>query len=150
MHTLFLCSGNYYRSRFAEALFNYHAARLGLPDRAFSCGLATYLVKDFPDRISPDTLSALEARNIPLTLTSAYPRQLANADLAVAVRIIALNAGEHRAMLDILHPGWSQRVEFWDIRDVESDTPANQLPLLEAKVLALLPQEPQSAVSQRQ
>src|SRR4051812_49853681 len=37
---LFLCTGNYYRSRFAEALFNSVAVRMGLPWRASSRGLA--------------------------------------------------------------------------------------------------------------
>ena len=50
---LFLCTGNYYRSRFAEVLFNSVAGKLGLPWRASSRGLAlergvpvTFLVKD--------------------------------------------------------------------------------------------------------
>ncbi len=37
--TLFVCTGNFYRSRHAEALFNWHAARMGHPARAFSRGL---------------------------------------------------------------------------------------------------------------
>ena len=37
---LFLCTGNYYRSRFAEVLFNSAAGRMGLPWRALSRGLA--------------------------------------------------------------------------------------------------------------
>src|SRR4051812_49894075 len=37
---LFLCTGNYYRSRFAEALFNSVAGKMGLPWRASSRGLA--------------------------------------------------------------------------------------------------------------
>ena len=37
---LFLCTGNYYRSRFAEAVFNSVAARMGLSWRASSRGLA--------------------------------------------------------------------------------------------------------------
>jgi protein-tyrosine phosphatase len=37
---LFLCTGNYYRSRFAEVLFNSVADRMGLPWRASSRGLA--------------------------------------------------------------------------------------------------------------
>jgi protein-tyrosine phosphatase len=36
----FLCTGNYYRSRFAEALFISVAVRMGLPWRASSRGLA--------------------------------------------------------------------------------------------------------------
>jgi protein-tyrosine phosphatase len=37
---LFLCSGNYYRSRFAEDLFNHAAKSAGLNWRASSRGLA--------------------------------------------------------------------------------------------------------------
>src|SRR3954465_5725506 len=37
---LFLCTGNYYRSRFAEVLFNSVAAKMGLPWKATSRGLA--------------------------------------------------------------------------------------------------------------
>jgi hypothetical protein len=37
---LFLCTGNYYRSRFAEMLFNSLAAQVGLQWRASSRGLA--------------------------------------------------------------------------------------------------------------
>jgi protein-tyrosine phosphatase len=37
---LFLCTGNYYHSRFAEILFNSVASRMGLPWRASSRGLA--------------------------------------------------------------------------------------------------------------
>ena len=37
---LFLCTGNYYRSRFAEVLFNSLADRMGMPWRASSRGLA--------------------------------------------------------------------------------------------------------------
>src|ERR1051325_9746470 len=37
---LFLCTGNYYRSRFAEVLFNSVAGKMGLPWKAVSKGLA--------------------------------------------------------------------------------------------------------------
>jgi protein-tyrosine phosphatase len=37
---LFLCTGNYYRSRYAEELFNHGAGRAGLAWTAFSRGLA--------------------------------------------------------------------------------------------------------------
>src|SRR6516164_10580364 len=37
---LFLCTGNYYRSRFAEVLFNSVAGKMGLPWRASSRGFA--------------------------------------------------------------------------------------------------------------
>jgi len=37
---LFLCTGNYYRSRYAEEIFNHLAKREDLPWRAFSRGAA--------------------------------------------------------------------------------------------------------------
>ena len=37
---LFLCTGNYYRSRLAEVLFNSVAGKMGLPWQASSRGLA--------------------------------------------------------------------------------------------------------------
>ena len=37
---LFLCTGNYYRSRYAEILFNFHATALGVPKRADSRAIA--------------------------------------------------------------------------------------------------------------
>ncbi|MDR1816833.1 MAG: hypothetical protein LBR07_01325 [Puniceicoccales bacterium] len=137
---LFLCTGNYYRSRFAEALFNWEARRRRARDvRAISRGLATFLVKDFPETLSPDTEAELRARGIsPEEFAGDGPRQLENGDLATAARIIALNEREHRAMLDATHPGWAERVEFWNILDVEADAPAAQLPRLAEAVLALL------------
>ena len=58
---LFVCSGNYYRSRFAEAVFNHEATRRNLPWRAFSRGLAIYLVDG---DISPFTEMELQRRGI--------------------------------------------------------------------------------------
>ncbi|MDR2981738.1 MAG: hypothetical protein LBV12_05775 [Puniceicoccales bacterium] len=138
MRVLFLCTGNYYRSRFAEAIFNFYAARRGLAARAFSRGLAIHLVADHPDRISPHTVSALVDRSIPLSCTSSRPCQVANTDFATAHRIIALKESEHRAMISLLHPGWEDRVEYWHADDVEAGSPCEVLPLIENKVLAIL------------
>jgi protein-tyrosine-phosphatase len=47
---LFLCTGNYYRSRYAEELFNHIARAEGLGWRAFSCGAAE---QAFPENVGP-------------------------------------------------------------------------------------------------
>jgi protein-tyrosine phosphatase len=47
---LFLCTGNYYRSRYAEELFNHIARAEGLGWRAFSCGAAD---QAFPENVGP-------------------------------------------------------------------------------------------------
>lgn len=140
MRILFLCSGNYYRSRFSEALFNHHAEKRGLRTRAFSRGLATHLVADFPDLISPHTVEALAARRIPESNTGPRPVQVSNTDLATSARIIALKEAEHRAMLTDLHPGWEDRVEYWHVHDIDFAHPSAALPEIEVLIATLLDQ----------
>src|ERR1700684_2295954 len=55
---LFLCTGNYYRSRFAEILFNSVAGKMGLPWRASSRGLA---LERGLNNIGPMALAAVKA-----------------------------------------------------------------------------------------
>lgn len=138
MRILFLCSGNYYRSRFSEALFNFHAEKRGLKARAFSRGLATHLVAEFPDLLSPHTVEALAARCIPELYTGPRPVQVSNTDLATSTRIIALKEAEHRAMLTELHPGWENRVEYWHVHDIDFAHPSAALPEIEGLIAALL------------
>src|SRR5229473_3236529 len=55
---LFLCTGNYYRSRFAEVLFNSVAGKMGLPWRASSKGLA---LERGVNNVGPMAVSAIAA-----------------------------------------------------------------------------------------
>lgn len=138
MHeVLFICSGNFYRSRFAEALFNHAAERRGLAWRAFSRGLATYLV-DGAGVISTHTRFALLARNIPLHHTGAQPTALAAADLSRAARVIALKEAEHRALMRAQFPQWENRIEYWHVHDLDAATPDTAVPEIETLTLRLL------------
>lgn len=138
MRLLFLCTGNYYRSRFSEAFFNHHATARGLRTRAFSRGLATHLVRDYPDLLSPHTVKRLAELRIRESLTGERPVQCANADLATAHRIIALKEAEHRPLLAELHPGWENRVRYWHVHDIDFAHPADALPEIEALIRTLL------------
>ena len=131
---LFICTGNYYRSRFAEAVFNHHAKQRGLPWRAFSRGLAIHLA---PPGISPHTREALAAREIDESHTGSERVSLAEPDLAAAHRVIALQDEEHRPMIRAAFPHWEERVTFWDVPDLPAD-PAFALPSIERRVAALL------------
>src|ERR671937_1888184 len=61
---LFLCTGNYYRSRFAEVLFNSVAGRMGLPWRASSRGLALERGVNNVGPMEVSAVKALEARGL--------------------------------------------------------------------------------------
>ncbi len=134
---LFVCTGNFYRSRHAEALFNWHAGRLGSPYRAFSRGLLTSLVADEPTPISQDTARRLEELGVPLHLTGPAPVQLREQDLGRARRTIALKRDEHHAMMLRAHPEWADRIEYWAMHDIDCAQPEEVLPLIEEKVQLL-------------
>jgi len=63
-HVLFLCTGNYYRSRFAEIVFNHVAVRMNLNWRATSRGLAIERGIHNVGPISSEVLSQLAAMRI--------------------------------------------------------------------------------------
>ena len=134
---LFICTGNYYRSRFAEAVFNHHAEALRLPWRAFSRGLATHLVP--PEFIlSPHTEQHLNLRNMDLRHTASYRKQLSEEDLAAAQIIVALKDEEHRPMVRTQFPHWEDRVNFWDVGDQPEVTPDDGLSAIEKLVVDLV------------
>ena len=61
---LFLCTGNYYRSRFAEVLFNSVAGKMGLPWRASSRGLALERGVNNVGPMAASAVKALEAMGV--------------------------------------------------------------------------------------
>ncbi|MBE2214657.1 MAG: low molecular weight phosphatase family protein [Opitutaceae bacterium] len=134
---LFICSGNFYRSRFAEAVFNHHATLRHLPVRAFSRGLATHLVHG-EGEISLYTRFALAARGIALHHTGTHPVQLARGDLERAHRSIAVKEAEHRPLMQQLFPDWENRIEYWAVHDLDAAAPDVSIPLLEQRVIAVL------------
>jgi len=135
---LFLCTGNYYRSRFAEHLFNHLAPHYELPWRAFSRGLATELVAEDAGPISPFALYGLALRGIQLEGQIRPPIQLFEGDLASAHHIVALKQAEHLPLLRRTFPAWVERVEFWHVHDIDVAAPDDALPHLEEAIRDLL------------
>jgi protein-tyrosine phosphatase len=131
---LFLCSGNYYRSRYAEALFNHYARAHGWPWRAFSRGLSTHLIGG---DISPHTREILLHRGIALKHTGPGRRPLSRADLAAATHVVALKEAEHRPLMRARFPDYAERVEYWSVHDLDCSLPAATLAHVEKEVLLL-------------
>ena len=61
---LFLCTGNYYRSRFAEVLFNSVASKMGLAWQASCRGLALERGVNNVGPMASSALRALEALGV--------------------------------------------------------------------------------------
>lgn len=134
---LFLCTGNYYRSRFAEHYFNYHASHHQLPWRAFSRGLAIEMVGEDAGPISPSTVLALNAREITLGEIR-FPIALTEHDLNSAQHIVALKRAEHHPLMSRKFPNWVDRIEYWHVHDIDFASPSEAIPQIEAAVLDLL------------
>src|ERR1700739_1445607 len=109
---LFLCRGNYDRSRFSEILFNSVAGKMGLPWRASSRGLA---LERGINNVGPMAASAIKgvgASGIGADGDCARPpAQVTTADFLAADRIVALKQDEHLPILQERFPAWTEKVE---------------------------------------
>lgn len=135
---LFLCTGNYYRSRFAEILFNHLAANLDLRWRAASRGIAIELGVKNIGPISPYVLQRLRERRVVMQADIAPPLQLQEHDLRQAGRIIALYEQEHRPLLQERFPTWMESVEFWNVPDVHLVAAQTALAAIEERMQSLI------------
>jgi protein-tyrosine-phosphatase len=137
-HTvLFLCTGNYYRSRFAEVLFNTRAAHMGLTWWAESRGLALERGVHNIGPMSAAALRRLHALGIAPAAYLRLPLPLVEGDLRRAGLIVALKEAEHRPLLVERFPGWADRVRFWHVHDVDAGTIEDALVGIEREVEAL-------------
>jgi len=133
---LFLCTGNYYRSRFAEIYFNWIAGRDQLAWRADSRGLALD-----PGNVGPLSIHArrgLESLEIPLPAPLRHPRDAAVCDFEEARLIIALKEAEHRRLMQARFPDWAERVEYWHVHDLDFAEPTEALPQVKRHVEELI------------
>jgi low molecular weight protein-tyrosine phosphatase len=107
---LFLCTGNYYRSRCAEILFNRAATAQRLSWRADSRGLQLHQENSGP--ISPHVVRFLELQGICLAEPVPFPCQVMESDLLAADLVVAAKEAEHRPLLARDFGAWVDRWSF--------------------------------------
>jgi protein-tyrosine phosphatase len=135
---LFLCTGNYYRCRFAEILFNHLARERALNWRAESRGLDLKIGTRNVGPISVHARQACTARGLALPEPLRMPLPLAAADLDDAHLVIALKEAEHRAYLARLFPDWVDRVRYWHVHDLDAAPACDAMNELEERVRGLV------------
>lgn len=132
---LLVCTGNYYRSRYAELFFNALVpAKLGW--RANSRGFAPSPWNNGP--VAPVVLERLRAANLAAPHPLRDPQRLTRADLEAADLLIALDAREHRPYVEGLGREWASRFRFWSVPDLPEWPAAQALEAIEREVQALL------------
>jgi protein-tyrosine-phosphatase len=131
---LFLCTGNYHRSRFAESLFNSVAGKMNLSWQASSRGLALERGVNNIGPMAASAIAALQALGIRADDAMArFPAQVTSGDLERADRIVALKQEEHMPLLQERFPAWAGNVEFWHVDDAPE-----VLGLIEREVMGLV------------
>ena len=119
---LFVCSGNYYRSRLAEMLFNHEAALAGIAWSADSRGL---LKTGDLKGVSPHAARHLEEKQLAhLAAEPRDPLALEVEDLTDADLVVALCDEEHRPMLEQKFLSLAKalyaagRIRYWHVYDI--------------------------------
>lgn len=135
---LFLCTGNYYRSRFAEHLFNWLATKQGLNWQADSRGLALERGVNNVGAISHYTLEALAARLVTLPDHQRFPLSVSEADFLSATKVIALDELEHRPLMNERFPKWAEKIEYWLVHDIDKTSASEALGKIEKNLLQLI------------
>lgn len=135
---LFLCTGNYYRSRFAEELFNHLAEQEKLPWRAFSRGAADRGALENTGPISHFALKGLQALGISPRGAHQFPQPCSLADFSRADVVIGLKEAEHRSMIERRFPAMADRVLYWQVDDIDVAHPREALPYLTQMVTNLI------------
>jgi protein-tyrosine phosphatase len=133
---LFLCTGNYYRSRYAEILFNWQAQQCGLAWKADSRGLDPDPLN--PGPMSRDTMAALRRQGIPFDEHMRLPLLVTAADFETAHHVVAVKEAEHRPLMMRAFPAFLERVEFWHVHDLDCAGPEEAIPHLDREVAALI------------
>ena len=114
---LFVCTLNYYRSRFAHLYFNHlargsglHADSRGLVvDRSRMKGMSYYAGQAL--RVVGVEVADGDRRD---------PVQLTELDIQGAGRLIALCQSEHEPVVAARFPEYRHRFEYWDVLDIDA------------------------------
>ncbi len=132
---LFICTANYYRSRFAEAVFNHLASKRGLQWTAFSRGI---MPEEAPPGLSPHAANGLRLVGVDPKFISKEKSPLCDADFDAADRVVALKKDEHEPMLKERFGAFVGRVEFWDVGDLPLLSPPEAMLAIKENVEKLL------------
>ena len=119
---LFLCTGNYFRSRFSELWFNHQIALQGHGDdiRAVSAGLRVTSDSGNIGEMAIEAQIALQQRGVAVDPTQlAMPRQVTRDDVEQADVVVAVDADAHRPMVRELFPDLETKIRFWSVKDLD-------------------------------
>jgi protein-tyrosine phosphatase len=136
---LFLCTGNYYRSRFCEYFFNDLAIKEGKNWQAISRGLNVNPESGNVGAVSADVIEALESLGIRVDTSSMRePIQVQPEDLENVNKVVAVDEVTHRPLVKTKLPQWQEKIEYWRVKDLDENPSESPLLQLQEKINLLL------------
>ena len=130
---LFVCTGNYYRSRFAEVYFNHFAPKGWV---AVSAGFNVSNPDNMGD-ISNHTVEELSRLNIDF-YKNKKPEKINVGMIEKADMVIAMNREEHEKIVKNTFPHYECKFNYWTIKDLYEDKPITALGYLKNKLDTLI------------
>ena len=116
---LFLCTGNYYRSRFAEEYFNYLAKLSNLEINAFSRAISQDLTNNGNvGNIAKEVVEILTGINVPCHTKGRRPISVNTTELDQSDYVYALDKTEHKPMIASGFADFANKVNYLTIGDV--------------------------------
>ncbi len=136
---LFLCTGNYYRSRFSEYFFNDLASKKGVKWQADSRGLNVNPESGNVGAISSDVIKALESLGIQIdSISLREPMQVQQTDLENANQVVAVDEVAHRPLMESKFLQWVDKIEYWLVKDLDENPDKPPLLQLQNNIHLLL------------
>jgi protein-tyrosine phosphatase len=94
--------------------------------------------------MSRHTLSRLTTLGVPLDEYLRFPEPATVQDFDGADHVVAVKGTEHRPLITQNFPAHLERVEFWEVHDLDCAGPEVAIPHLEREVMALLNKLPKT------
>ena len=135
---LFVCTGNIFRSRFAEEVFNHLCKINGVDATAFSAGLQVGRYKQ--RKIYWPAMSELERLKIEPLRSNEDSVHINDIDVSIYYQIICMDEEEHKPMVrsNELLSGFT--FQYWNIVDMPKVSSDISLPKCYKKVESLIDQ----------
>jgi hypothetical protein len=92
----------------------------------------------FWEKISRHTVARLTHHGMSTDVHQRLPLEVSQHDFEAADHIVAVKEAEHRPLIQANFPSWLDRVEFWEVHDVDFATPEEAIRQLEREVLGLM------------
>lgn len=121
---LFVCTGNYYRSRMAEEIFNYWSQYYELNWKAGSAGLRSDMsASPNVGSISKHAVEMLGKGDYPIESKGRWPRSMTEKDFNTSDLIICLNHPEHRPAIEDRFESYAEEPIYWEVPDIDELEP---------------------------